>query len=333
MGYEVREEPLGYEPLDLSKAAPLPVPYNIMIDPSGSCNFRCCFCPCNNAKEQEETRHVIMDFDMFRKIVDGLKEFPKKIPVIDLYGVGEPFLNPHFIDMIRYVKEQDVCEYLRTTTNGSLLTPELCEKLVASGLDYLKISVEGLGAQQYREFCEVDIDFEQFVQNIAYLYQISRGKMKIGTKIISASFRDEKDREVYMERFSPITDYTYIRNVQNNWAEFENMVIPGGKQDGVYAKNKIPKYEICSYPLTHMIVHANGDIGICCYDWKHGTAYAHVDQMTLAQAWNSEALKEIRKKHLKRQKQDLLYCCNCKRKGYDNIDVDAITILEKIEQE
>lgn len=330
MEYEIREEPLGYKPLVLREAVPMTVPYNIMIDPSGSCNFRCCFCPCNRAEEKQNVRHVIMKYEMFKKIVNGLKEFPEKVPVLDLYGVGEPFLNPNLIKMIHYIKKQDVCDYLRTTTNGSMLTPNISKQLVDSGLDYLKISVEGIRAESYKELCDVDIDFEQFVQNVAYLYRISRGKMKIGVKIISASFRDKKDQQKYMEIFSPITDYIYIRNVQKNWAEFYDMVIPGGKQDGVYAKNKVPKYEICSYPLTHMIVHANGDIAICCYDWKHETSYAHVEQCTIPQAWYSKELREIRVKHLKKQKNELPYCCSCKRKGYDNIDADVPTILERI---
>ena len=110
------------------------------------------------------------------------------------------------------------------------------------------------------------------------------------------------------------------------------MVIPDGSEDGVYAKNKVPPYDICSYPLTHMIVHSNGDIGLCCYDWKHLTSYANVDSYSVCEAWNSEMLKEIRRLHLAQRRSELPFCQNCIQKGYDNIDRDAKRILEIIER-
>ena len=103
-------------------------------------------------------------------------------------------------------------------------------------------------------------------------------------------------------------------------------------ETGVYAKNKVPPYDICSYPLTHMIVHSNGDIGLCCYDWKHLTSYANVDSYSVCEAWNSEMLKEIRRLHLAQRRSELPFCQNCIRKGYDNIDRDAKRILEIIER-
>ncbi len=331
MKYKIIDEPLGYTAMDLKEAAPLDVPYNIMIDPSGKCNFACCFCPCNNSDEKKDIRHVVMSYEDFVLTVEGIKEFGKKVPVIDLYGFGEPLVNPDIVKMIRYIKQAEVCDYLRMTSNGALLTEELCNQLVESGLDYLKLSIEGIREEQYRSFCGVSIDFGKFVSTIAYLYRISRGKLKIGTKIISAAFENEEDRDLYMEIFAPITDYIYIRNVQRNWAEFDSMVFPGAIQDGVFAKNKVPGYKLCSYPLTHMVVHANGDIGLCCYDWKHDTVYANIRDRSAAQAWRSEELKRIRSLHLLGRKSELNYCSNCIRKGYDNIDSDAPAILERIQ--
>ena len=330
MEYVVREEPLGYNPVELGEYAPLVTPHAIMIDPSGVCNFKCCFCPCNNSREKSEVRHQIMRYDSFCKIVDGLDEFEQKIPVIDLYGLGEPLLNNDFCRMIKYLKKKNVCNTIRTTSNGGLFTHKLCDELVDSGLDYLKISIEGINEKNYKIMCGVDICFDEFIENIKYLYHISRGKMKIGVKIVTAAFETESDRDRYFELFDSIADYIYIRNVQKNWAEFDEMVIPEGSKDGVFTKNKKPPYSICSYPLTHMIVHSNGDIGLCCYDWKHDTAYTNISQMSVYEAWKSDELKSIRKKHLEGRKNELPFCRSCIRKGYDNIDAVANNILMRL---
>ena len=294
--FEVREEPLGYTKENLVEVVPLETPYAIMIDPSGACNFKCCFCPCNNADEKSSERHKIMPYDLFVKIIDGLEQFRKKVPVIDLYGLGEPLLNKNFVRMVKYLKQKNCCDMIRTTTNGSLLTKELIDE----------------------------------VSNIEYLYEKSRGKLEIGTKIISSVFSSQDDRQRYLDLFSPIPDYTYIRNVQTNWAEFDAMVIPDGTEDGKYCNNKVPPYDICSYALTHMIVHSNGDIGLCCYDWKHETSYDNAYTSTIPEAWNSEKLRQIRLAHLTGHRSDLPYCKSCIRKGYDNIDAVAMDIAKII---
>ena len=271
-----------------------------------------------------------MTYTLFTKIIDGLAQFDKKVPIIDLYGLGEPLLNKDFVRMVKYLKAKNCCDMIRTTTNGSLLTPELIDELVESGIDYIKISIEGLSAQDYKTLCDVDVSFERIVSNIAYLYKKSRGKLEIGTKIIASVFESHEDRQRYLDLFSPITDYTYIRNVQTNWAEFDEMVIPEGTEDGKYCNNKVPPDDVCSYALTHMIVHSNGDIGLCCYDWKHETSYANAENMTIPEAWNSDELKRIRLAHLTGRRNELPYCKSCIRKGYDNIDAVALDIAKII---
>lgn len=329
MDYIVREEPLGYELKNLATDAPLQVPNLIMIDPCGCCNFRCCFCPCNNSDINIHERHTVMSYTDFCSIVDGLNQFKKKIPVIDLYGFGEPLLNEDLPQMIKYLRNKDVCDLIRTTSNGALLTECLCDKLINAGLDYLKISVEGLDSLAYKETCGVEFDVDKLVYCLKYIRN-KNSRLKTGVKIISSAFKNFDDRKRFFEMFDGFVDYIYIRNVQRNWAEFDDMIIPQGSGDGVYVKNKVPGFKICTFPLTHMVVHSNGEIGLCCYDWKHKTSYAHVAKMTLYEAWNSQELRQIRITHLKGEKNSLPYCANCIRKGYDNVDDCSEDIINRL---
>lgn len=45
-------------------------------------------------------------------------------------------------------------------TNGSLLKPARSDAIADSGLDRLKISLQGLDAASYQEMSQVKIDFE-----------------------------------------------------------------------------------------------------------------------------------------------------------------------------
>ena len=158
-----------HDRLELKNALPLRTPYVIHIDPSDTCNFRCKFCPSGNPELMGKTRgrgHGPMDFEVYKGIIDSLREFPDPIRVIRLYKEGEPLVNKHFADMVRYAKASPKVLRVDTTTNASLLTPERSLEIIDAGLDRINISVEGVNAEQYRDFSGHKMDYQQFVDNV-----------------------------------------------------------------------------------------------------------------------------------------------------------------------
>ena len=96
-----------HDRIELKNALPLRTPYVIYIDPCDTCNFRCKFCPSGNLELMKKTKgrgHGPMDFEVYKGIIDSLREFPDPIRVIRLYKEGEPLVNPRFADMVRYAK-------------------------------------------------------------------------------------------------------------------------------------------------------------------------------------------------------------------------------------
>ena len=93
--------------MELKNALPLRTPYVIHIDPSDTCNFRCKFCPSGNPELMKKNKgrgHGPMDYVLYRQIIDSLAEFDDPVRVVRLYKEGEPLVNPHFADMVRYAK-------------------------------------------------------------------------------------------------------------------------------------------------------------------------------------------------------------------------------------
>ena len=97
---------------------PLQTPYVIFIDPSSVCNFKCKFCPSNNVLGDDGTVHNIMKMSTFEKVLSGMKMFPQKVKVVELYCIGEPLVNPDVPIMIKKLKNDygGVCEVVRLTT-------------------------------------------------------------------------------------------------------------------------------------------------------------------------------------------------------------------------
>lgn len=315
----------------LEKVVPLSTPYTVFIDPSGACNFTCNFCPCNMSDYMNQERHKIMPLQLFRKIVDDLAQFDKKIKVVNLFSFGEPLLNKDLPQMIRYLKESDVCDEIRTISNGSLLNPDLNQTLVDSGLDFIRISVEALNAEGYKKICNVDLDFDNFLENIKDLYNRSRGKMEIQAKIVNATLKEEGDVEKFFDIFTPIADYVNIEDIKYDWSEFNEIQYPTDSiqvNDAHYVEGG----NICSRHLIHMVIHSNGEVGACCTDWKFKTVYGDVKKQSLKEIWQSQQLRHFQKMHLSGRRSELEFCRTCTFKSFDKIDDVADIILRNIER-
>lgn len=317
----------------LETVLPLKAPYVLYIDPCGICNFNCNFCPCYRSDYRKEERHVMMSFDLFRKIVDDMKEFEEKVKVVYLYGFGEPLLNKDLFRMARYLRDSNVCREIRIYTNGALLSPKINKELVDSGIDLIRISLEGLSSEDYKKICEANIDFGSLVDNIHDLYNQSRGKCEVSVKIANVSIKTEEDANRFYDLFETITDYRFIEDIVEGWPEFEEIVLPEHvltTDDWIWKKQNKKGFTICTYSMTNMVVYSNGYVGACPADWKFGTQYGDVHDSSLKDLWNSPRLRELQLKHLERKRNEIDVCRNCKCCGYDNVDDVADVIIERI---
>ncbi|MDR2410308.1 MAG: radical SAM protein [Bacteroidales bacterium] len=307
--------------LPLRDVVPLKAPAWLFIDVSGRCNYRCVFCPHNNSKYMWDERHKQMSFEIFQKIVNDLREFEEPIGVIDLSFITEPLLHPDLPEMLKILNKNSVCKKTNITTNGCLLTPELNDKLIDSGLNHMLISVEALNKDQFARICGVAVDFEKFVFNIADLYNKAKGKMVLEIRIFDDTFEEENDYILFEKTFGSISDYHHVRHsLSNQW--------PGYQYEFGNIKNtEEQKFSgICTLPLIFMVIFSNGDVGICPRDWCHATKYGHVMVNSIKDLWQSEALKKIRIEHLTRKRNEIIFCKDCARKSVDDIhdDIDLI---------
>ena len=92
-------------------------PMTISIEPTTACNLRCPECPSGLRSFTRETGNLKEDF--FRKVID---EQYRRLMYLIFYFQGEPYINPKFLDMVKYAHRKGV--YTITSTNGHFLTPE-----------------------------------------------------------------------------------------------------------------------------------------------------------------------------------------------------------------
>lgn len=315
----------------LEEVVPLATPFIIFIDPCGACNFKCNFCPCNKSSYKIIERHKIMPFSLFKKVIDDISVFPEKVKVIYLYGFGEPLLNKELVKMAKHLKESNVCNEIRIVTNGSLLNPELNDQLVDSGIDLIRISIEALTEKDYKEICDVTIDYNRLIKNIEDLYKKSRGKLKVAAKIVNATIKSDEDLKRFIDIYKPITDFHFVEDIVDGWPEFEEMATISNKT--IEAENwiwKSQEYKRCSFSLTMAMIHSNGDISPCPNDWKHSLRFGNVKKDSIVDVWNSTDWHEFQLMHLEQDRKNIPFCKGCICSGYDSIDHATDTLSTNI---
>jgi len=313
---------------------PSDTPFVVFLDICDKCNFVCDFCPCNTSKDAMEIRHKTMPFELFKKIVDDMTGFKRKIRVINLYSYGEPLLNPYFCDMLLYLRNRNVCDEIRTTSNGSLLTKDICEKMVDNGLSMFRLSLYGFSKDEYKRTTHSNVDYDKLISDITYLHaynQKKRGNLKISTKATSTFINTEETLLKLYNDFADISDYYYVENIDDVWPDFQ---LIGDYPEVSFAPYKFTKEteqkSLCSFLFTDMAIHSNGDVGVCHLDWKHSTIYGSVVNDSTVDLWNGKALRDLRVDFCRSETPPIEFCRSCKKVFSDNIDEEREKIIKKL---
>lgn len=151
----------------------IPLPESIYLEPTNRCNLRCRTCV-----QSEGIAEPVRDLslDEARRIAD---QFPLLERVV-LHGIGEPLLNRDLFGMVAYFKARGA-EVL-FNSNAVLLDRTTSERLLASGLDELRVSLDAAGASTYARI-RSDRYFPLVVGNIEELIRMRTERRRSKPKV------------------------------------------------------------------------------------------------------------------------------------------------------
>lgn len=307
-------------------------PFVIFVDPSDRCNFECKFCPTGNKQLMKEIGRPLkaMKFDLFRKIIDDIREFDQPIKVLRLYKDGEPLLNPKFVDMVKYAKDNPKILSIDTTTNASLLNPQKNLEIIEAGLNRINISIEGINYKQYKEFSNYKIKFDKFVENIQHFYE-NRNKCEIIIKI-NGDVISEDDKKLFHEIFHNKANGIYIEHVMSCWPEFELDGVQVNKEHGVYGQ-VIKEVMICPYVFYSFSINSDGTASLCFLDWSRKLIIGDVKEASVKDIWKGNKMRAYQEMFLMKKRKDHPVCRECGQMTHglpDDIDKHAEMLLDRI---
>lgn len=320
-----------YERKKLADMVPLDTPLGVDFHPSTYCNIKCIFCmhssdnPC-----YDFVKNKFLDFEVFKKAINEMRQFPQRIKAIHFCGLGEPLMNKNISEMIKYAKESKVAEKIDINTNGILLNKDISNSLIKAEVDFIRISVNGLSAEDFKEYTGVNVDFEKYVENIRYLYE-NRGKTKIYIKIMDFMVNTDPKKDFFFETFEPICDSINVENYNEcfldtkgkNKLKDSNLSQRGESLSG---------QKCCSQPFFKMEILSDGSV-LPCAEARVPLVVGNIKNDSLLNLWNSKILNEFRLKMLDGFEQAHKICSECTflkvcNFSSDNIDSEIPRLKE-----
>jgi radical SAM protein with 4Fe4S-binding SPASM domain len=138
----------------------------LQVEVTSACNLRCAMCLVSYRTPVNKVDGA-MPLALFRRLVDDLPDLDQ----VTLQGLGEPLLAPDLLAMIRYAKGRGV--RVGFNSNAMLLSARRAEELVATGLDWLHISLDGADAATF-EAIRSGASFTTVTANLAGLVRVKR---------------------------------------------------------------------------------------------------------------------------------------------------------------
>jgi len=238
-----------------------------------------------------------MSLELFRKVVDECAHLG--ITHVRVHNYGEPFLDRHLTEKVRYAKEKGIQE-VGMISNGSLITEKIARGVIEAGLDAINISVDA-GGKDVFEQTRIGLNYDKVIANIERLVRIRAELGRRRPKLILSFVRQNNsvDEQAFIEHWRSVADKIHITEL-HNWAGTLNH-----ESDVNYP---------CYRPWLTFTVLWDGRVSLCCADFDGKTILGDLNTQTIAAIWNSEPYRAVRREHLESGGPDVCRACDLPRK-------------------
>ncbi len=288
-------------------------PISMAIEPTTSCNLRCPECP---SGLRQFTRPIgMLEPTFFKKTID---EVYKELIYLTFYFQGEPYLNPNFLDMVKYASDKGI--YTSTSTNAHYLTEEQAKKTVESKLDRLIISIDGTTQETYEQY-RIGGILQKVIDGTKNIIEAKK-KLDSKTPHIVFQFLVVKPNEHQLEDVKKLANELGVDEVVFKTAQvydFENgnPLIPDNIKYSRYKKNTDGTYSIknkllnqCWRMWSSCVVTWDGVVVPCCFDKDAKHQLGDLKKQSFKELWKSIKYQNFRQSILK-SRQEIDICKNC----------------------
>lgn len=309
----------------LAEVLPLDTPFVVQIFPVYACNFKCSYCifSIDKAKRGFISDKIIMDFDLYKKCIDDIAMFPNKVKVLRFVGIGEPLLHKNLVDMVEYATSRDVANTVEILTNALLLTPKMSDALISAGLSRLVVSLQGVSKEKYKKICGMNIDFDNFIDNLRYFF-VHKGNTHVYCKIVDCALGGKEEKQKFYDIFGDICDTIAIEHAVpiHPGVDFEKIL---REKDTSVTQFGLPvtEVQVCPQPFFTMQINSDGKV-VPCYSFEYPGIMGDCHKNSVREIWNGKEFQHFRRKMLDGIKNVSKVCANCNMIKYRLFPEDVL---------
>ncbi len=270
------------------------MPYAVIIEPTNYCNLRCKMCMNSTMKRPKG----YMSRQLFEKIIDELAE---KNPNVSLWlnGLGEPLLCKELPVWIRYAVDKGLTN-ISVNTNAMLLTKEVSDALVKSGLHAIVCGVDAYDKDIY-ESIRIGGKRDVVYENIEYLLkkvtETDGCKLKVEVQQIEMEY-NKSEQEEFVKYWREKGAYIKMIAYQTwlGYGEIQWDVLPER-----YACSKCNMFQIFW----------DGRVPTCGCDYDIASQAGNISNQTIYEVWQ-KIRKDFSELHVQHRFDELpMWCQKC----------------------
>ena len=256
-------------------------PLLIDLELASVCNLTCPMCYTISDSFKKNVNTTRMDFDLFKKIIDEVKN---KTVAIRLSLRGEATLNKNFVECVKYAKQNGIKE-VSTLTHGFKLTLPFFKDIQEAGIDWITVSIDGIN--ETYEKIRKPLKFAELFKKLKDIkeYKDANNLKKPVIKAQGIWPAIAEDPDGYYSTLAPIVDQVafnplidYLSNDKENKIEYiDNFTCPQHYQ--------------------RLVIGADGLVMKCSNDEENAEVIGDIKKETVYQIWHGEKLNSIRSLH------------------------------------
>ncbi len=290
-------------------------PISVGVEPTTACNLRCPQCPSGLRSFTRPTGRL--KGGVLEAVITALH---RHTTYLVFYFQGEPYLNPHFTELVRLGAARGM--FVSSSTNAHFLDAEACAATVQSGLSHLIVSVDGLTQASYAAYRK-EGTLDTVLTGIRQLVAAKRAAKSL-TPLIELQFIAFAHNE---HELGQVEDFGYALGVDLVTIKSAQIydyasdaagqsLIPSQEQlrrytpgpEGWQLKN--PLLNHCWKLWSSAEVTWDGQVLPCCFDKDARYAMGRIPEATFDAIWRGQAYAAFRAQLL-RGRRHIDICQNC----------------------
>lgn len=277
-------------------------PKYLTIETCNNCNARCVMCP----KGQKGTNSLqLMEDTLFNKIVEEVKPYTNWIEMICLNSDGEPLLDQQIGPRIKKLKDSGI-KHVNISTNAQLLTETKIRELLDSGLDDIRVSLDGYTKQTFEKIRK-GLNYDIVKENVLKLIQMRNdyhSDMEIRIRMVELE-ENQEERVKWMEFWkSQVCEKDRVQLMpMHTWSG--KILEEDVRRIAFYADKP------CVSVFSSFTINYDGVVQLCDSDIAQQEIMGDVREKSIKEIWQGEKFERIRDLHATERRNSIEICQGC----------------------